>query len=273
MNDSAIVKAARAVYQGLPEDLRHDVDEFLAGVFLGSAPQLESHIDALYEAYAPVRKLMHGSGVTLYRGEPKDRPALKRKFLSWTPSWKLANHFATTRGHVIVEAEVRTSDVVAVFVSPTNTRYVEYLVRDRKEYHEKESDEQIPLYGRIEHDHLGRDLGWEGANWATMGEFLPDRVRAERPHLERALHAVGGALLNLYINEEDEGAVASVVIPSSVKTVEIADDLKAEVGPYLVNDLRPYLGRWSPKSRRGAEEQRTAARVMARFAKQSSSAK
>jgi hypothetical protein len=209
--------------------------------------------DELYEAYAPVRDLVrkrHGSKVTLYRGEPKNKPRLKRKWLSWTPSWKLATYFGVghDEDHEIVEAQVRTSDVIAVFVSPHNSSYIEYVVRDRPEYHAQQSEEQVPLMGYITNDSKGKELGWpvQTVLNGQLGywDFDPDHARQEFPKIQRAVEAVGGKVLGRFINEEDEGASMTVLLPSTVETRKSpGGDLVTNVGPYYVENLRPYMGR------------------------------
>lgn len=260
--DRAVEQAALEVYKTLDPGLKHEVDTFLRGVIMGKAPYLEKFVRELYDAYEPVRAMVrkrHGSKVTLYRGEPVDKPALKRKFLSWTPSWKLATHFSGD-DHEIIEADVRTSDVIAVLVSP-NLRYVEYLVRDRKEYHERQSEEQIPFRGFISHAADGKQLGFpvETELNGHMGywDFDPGHARREFPKIDRAMKAVGGKLIGKYVNEDDEGAGATVLIPGDVPGIKRgpSGDPEVEIGPYLVTDLRPMAG----------QSLRMAQRVVARY--------
>lgn len=213
------------MFEALPSDLKHGVETFLHGVFGGSAPALEAHADELYDLYTPVRNLVHskhGAEVTLYRGEPVDKPAIVRKFLSWTPSFKMATHFAQMRGYEVVTASVRVADVVAVFVSPHDAKYIEYLVRFRKSHHEK--GQQLPLKGYVEFD-------------IPFGGWSVELAQTMVKRLEHELAAMGGSILQTNISEEYEMATAYVLVPANVK---IDENDSTRIGEFEAQFLEVY---------------------------------
>jgi len=221
---------AERVFKELDPNLQHQVESFLWGVRVGKAPALEAHTAELYKAYAPVRQVLQGS-VHLYRGEPVDRPKIRRKWLSWSPSKRIAAEFALEEGHEVIEADVRASDVVAVLLSPHNRSYVEYLVLDRPQYHKR--GRGLPSVGDIEDDARGNGLGWASARSV---DFSPDLVRAELPPIERAVQAIGGKVIRVNIDEENEGASVTVALPP--EAVGKQDEVR--VGPYKVEFLQPW---------------------------------
>jgi hypothetical protein len=219
---------AEEVFNDLDPSLQHKVENFLWGVIAGKAPALEAYTDELYEAYTPVRRALPGT-VHLYRGEPVDKPHVKRRFISWSPSKRIAAEFATEQGYEIIEADVRSSDVVAVLLSPHNRSYVEYLVLDRKKYHQ--TGRALPSIGFISEDSRGNGLGWASARSV---DFSPDLVKAELPAIERAVQAIGGKVKGVSIDEENEAASITVGLPP--EAVGGQDEVQA--GPYTVEYLR-----------------------------------
>jgi hypothetical protein len=233
---SGIIDAALAVYAGLPYELRRSVDIFLEGVFEGTAQPLEKHADELYMAYAPARQAIaskHGSTVKVYRGEPKDKPGISRRFLSWTPSYDLAARFAEKKDFEVVEANVKVSDVVAVLVSPHRTSYIEYLVRDRKEYHTK--GKALPLRGVVE-------VFFPGP-WAPDYEakkFTPERAEAVIKDIHSAMQAGKALVIDTDVDEENEVISVYVLVSPEVKIHK--GDLglgSTTIGDYEVENLRP----------------------------------
>lgn len=124
--------------------LRKEVDDFAAGVIMGQAPSLEQHTSALYKAFAPLRKALGGT-TTMYRGQPINPPKIDRKWLSWTTEPRMAARFTDISGDQIIEAKVKSSDVVAGILSPRNPNYIEFLVKNRPEYQTR-SQKQVPIY-------------------------------------------------------------------------------------------------------------------------------
>ena len=215
--DPRIGNLARKIYDELSPTLRHEVDTFVHGVLVGQVPSLETCCtDELYAAYAPMRELlrtMKGGSIHLYRGEPAEKPALDRKWLSWTSSKRLAKWFAERKGSHVVEADVRVADVVAVLLSSQNRDYVEYLVKDRPEYHGASSAHELPG------DDLSAYLSARGSVPGIGPESGPRRpprdgvARYESPH---------GSVR--YVNYEN-GAATSVlqVVTRDGKSATIAN--------------------------------------------------
>lgn len=230
-SNAALHSAAKAVFEGLPPRLRSEVEHFLFGVMPGRAQPIEAHADELYDYYEPVRALLrgkHGRSLTLYRGEPKDKPPIKRRFLSWAASYKLAAHFARAKGYVVVEADVLVSDVAAVLVSPHNEFYVEYLVKDRPGYHEKA--EPLPLVGSCVYyfSQPGEP------DFDTRG-FTVERAEALARRLETAVRAAGGKVLRLKI-KPDDSVQASVQLPANT---EVDDQDRVVLDGLWITNLQP----------------------------------
>ncbi len=238
--DSEIRALSLAIYSELDPQLQSKVDDFLDMVLVGRDQPLEAHTPELYEAYTPVRKLMqrkYGSSIRLYRGEPKDKPPIKRKFLSWTPSRKLAVTFATKRHYEVVEADMHSGDVVAIFASPHNPNYIEYLCRDRKEYHEV--GEQLPYLGTV-------TLSFPYANEEDFVGFDQAKLDKDVQRLTQALHSKGGKILRVHVDRQNEGVRVSVLLPP---TIEVTPDESFQVGEYIAEWLRPYSGSTATVSR------------------------
>lgn len=223
-SDQAVRTAALDVFEALPYKLQHQVEDFLHGVVANQAQTLEKHADLLWDLYTPVRDLVrrHGDTVTLHRGEPVDKPAIARRFLSWSPSRKMATLFAPKRGYEVVSADVDVDDVVAVLTSPHNKGYIEYLVRDRKSYHE--SGQQLPLMGRVDFD-----MPYDG--------FTIELAQTMLARLERELAKVGGRVLQSHVNEEQETAMAYVLVPP---TVTVDENDSTFLGEFEAQNLEPY---------------------------------
>ena len=128
----------------LPENIHRDIESFAHLVLMGQAPSLEKHTSTLYKAFAPLRKALGGT-TTMYRGQPIDPPKIERKWLSWTTEPRMAARFTGDRGDQIIEAKVKSSDVVAGILSPNNPNYIEFLVKNRPEYQTR-SPKQVPIY-------------------------------------------------------------------------------------------------------------------------------
>lgn len=247
-SDSAVRTAALSAFESLPYSLQRQVENFLHGVVVGEVQSLEQHADTLWDLYEPVRELVrrHGAAITLYRGEPVVKPSIARRFLSWTPSRKMATLFAPRRGYEVLSAEVDVDDVVAVLVSPHNKGYIEYLVRDRKSYHE--SGQRLPLMGRVDFD-----MPYDG--------FTLELAQSMLTRLERELAAVGGRMLQSYVNEEQETAMAYVLVPP---TVEIDENDSTFLGEFEVQYLEPYTRLEESARRRPAQTRLSALRAFVR---------
>jgi hypothetical protein len=252
--DKAVYDAAVAVLETMPEPLHREVEHFLHGVFGGKAQPLEAKANELYDLYEPVRALLrgkHGSSVLLYRGEPKDKPQIKRRFLSWTPSYAMATKFAANKGYEVVEADVRVSDVAAVLVSK-NRVYVEYLVQDRPEYHEK-----------------GRGLPYVGIVFVSIEEggfdvYTEMNALIVKKNLEVAILQAGGKVLRIKADEENETITATVELPA---TFAVRPDDTAVIGKYLVESLQPLTEKLAAREPGKVQkaDSRVALNVMGRF--------
>lgn len=231
--DRAIFNVALEVFNSLPNTLKWDVEEFLQGVVVGKAQYLEARADELYEFYEPARRALrskYGAEVHLYRGEPTKKPAIVRRFLSWTPVQRLAARFAAQKGYEVVEADVKVSDVAAVLVSPHNSQYIEYLVKDRKHYHERGSP--LPLVG-------GYMAVYEGPytvpfDLEAFTAWADETVR----RLKSSVESVGGKVLKLKVDRDDEFLGASVQLPP---TVDVDAYDAAHIGQGItIENLQPY---------------------------------
>lgn len=224
---AALRAAAKAAFDSLPLRLQGQVEHFLFGVTVGKAQPLEAHAGELYNHYEPVRALLrskHGMSLVLYRGEPKDKPPIKRRFLSWTASPKLAATFAQAKGYEVVEANVRVSDVVAGLISPHNDFYVEYLVKDRPEYHER--GEGLPLVGDFLYFPGGGD---DPKDFTELAENVARKLR-------EAVQDAGGKVLQLKIYPRDECLSGRVQLPASTP-VDAYD--RATTGKFVFENMRP----------------------------------
>lgn len=216
------IRSLAGVAVDMAADLRHDVDDFLMGVPVDFAPYLEQRVTELYRAAAPVRGLLRTKGATvhLYRGEPTVKPTLSRVFLSWTPLWSLAAHFAEHRGYRVVEADVAVDDIVHVEITPSGG-YVEFLVLDRPEYH------------------VGRPLPWFGfvdRLFMATRNFTVARAKHVERQLRDEVEAVGGQVLNTKIDRENEAVTAAVMIPFGTSP----DGHDVPIGDFVVSSLRPF---------------------------------
>ena|SRR5271166_2272256 len=220
-SDEEVRHLAVEALDALPEDLRYDVTHFLQGVFSGQQQPLEWHTTALHQAYAPVRRLIrrkYGPLLYLYRGEPATTPVMRREFLSWSPSQGLAARFAERRGLSVIEASVSVDDIVAVLVSPVNRAYIEYLVIDRPEYHTQRA--LLPMLGIV-----------------YLGHYYSDaKVAALTRALRRELWVVGGRIIRIKVNREDQYASATVLLPAEV----VGDAHEMTIGEFQIEALAPY---------------------------------
>lgn len=226
-NDEVIRRAALETLEALPYRLKHEVEGFLHGVVVGRAQQLEAYADELFQAFEGVRELVrsrHGDRITLYRGEPAQKPDIARRFLSWSPSRTMSLEFAGQEGHELLTAEVDVDDVVAVLAASHNRRYIEYLVRDRKSYHT--SGRRPPLLCRVDFD-----VPWDG--------FSHELVDGMKRRLERELATVNGRILSMHVDEENGQADAHVLVPANVHT-RVDDDM-IQLGEFELYSPRPYV--------------------------------
>ena len=186
----------------LDPDIAWAVETFSRGVLVGVAPALERYVDALYPAFEPLRDALHsryGSTLHVFRGEPVDRPAIKRRFLSWTTDGEMAAGFADRRGFQVVEADVAVADIVAGLVSEHNPNYIEYLVRDRPSYHER---------GRL----------------VPETKYLEFDDDTERRAVETFVRSVGGRVESISVNGEAIlHAPRGTVVPDEFEPYEIDD--------------------------------------------------
>lgn len=169
------------VYEALPGRLKHDIDSFTHGVFVGQTPRIEGQFTALYKAYAPLREVLrhtYGSTVTMYRGQPKVAPNVKRRFLSWTTNPTMAAEFAQERDYHVLSAEVDIRDVVFGVTIGESGYYVEYLVLNKPKYQAKGSD--VPQMG-----------------------FAVNLEKKEVERLTRAVEDVGGKVIKVKEYTED----------------------------------------------------------------------
>lgn len=224
---------AATVYRSLPLTLRYEIDAFVHGVLGGRAQPLEDHTEELYRAYAPVRAFLrtHDTTIKLYRGEPKNKPQLLRRFLSWTPYRRLAARFAESENYEIIEADVKVSHVVAVLTSPENASYIEFLVRDRKQYHV--FGKQLPWLGWVVVEFPYR---WGKPKVEHFTRAWAENVAAD---VRSAVEARGARVVSTKINEEYENVVVAVEVPPEMKT-GIGDSVM--IGPYKVETLHIYSG-------------------------------
>jgi len=207
-----IRKAIEESMDRLPEDVRWAVEDFAQGVMAGRAPNLERHTRELYKAFAPLRAVLPAE-VTVYRGEPKNPPKIKRKWLSWSPSAAMAAQFGIGTGKHIVEAAVSSKDVIAGILSPHNENYIEYLVWDRPEYHEK-GTENPHVYV------LSRD--WGTYEWTQELHEDESWLEASVRDIER----LGGKVLRVRKYDPDEDFAPSImfVLPSGVSPEPLERD-------------------------------------------------
>lgn len=226
---AALRAAAEAAFNSLPSDLQSEVENFVWGVMAGRAQPIEARADELYDYYESVRAVLrgkHGMSLILYRGEPKDKPPIKRRFMSWAGSYRLAAKFAEAKGYEVVEANVRVSDVAAVLVSPHNSAYVEYLVKDRPEYHER--GEPLPLVGTYTRYFSSPEESDYEPEW-----FSVERANALVEGLKRAVGDAGGKVLGVNI-KRDEWVKVTVQLPSSTP---LTDD-NAWVGGFPIENMQ-----------------------------------
>ena len=200
----------------LPDDIQWDVETFARGVIMGSAPYLEKHTETLYKAFAPLRAAL--GTVTMYRGEPLDPPKIKRKWLSWTTDPRMAGQFAGKGSHII-EARIPAKDVVAGIVSPHNENYIEYLVRDRPEYHQP-SPTQVPLYNFVmmQENHAPWPDGieyWKEEHYTAMLDIMYPNWKQWLQSTQKAVAQAGGKTIKVREPDysEDEPPVVSYVLP------------------------------------------------------------
>lgn len=230
--DRALFDTAMQVYDSLPDDIRGEVDWFLQGVYADQAQKLEKYADELYDLYEPVRSVLrskYGNEILLYRGEPTDKPLIVRRFLSWTTSYSVAAEFARRRGFQVVEADVRVSDVTAVLFSPHNSRYNEYLVKDRKQYHERGTP--LPWLGGLSESYPGP---WTSIlDLEAFTAWSDEVTRDMKTVIERA----GGKVLTVNVDQDDQYVSMGVQLPWTVPV----DDHRAVIGPYVVEGLHPGL--------------------------------
>jgi len=207
-----IRKAIEESMDRLPEDVRWAVEDFAQGVMAGRAPNLERHTRELYKAFAPLRAALPGE-VTVYRGEPKNPPKIKRKWLSWSPSATMAAQFGIGTGKHIVEAAVSSKDVIAGILSPHNENYIEYLVWDRPQYHEK-GTENPHVYV------LSRD--WGTYEWTQELHEDESWLEASVRDIER----LGGKVLRVrkYDPDEDFAPKITFVLPSGASLDSLERD-------------------------------------------------
>jgi hypothetical protein len=220
--DEDVRAAALEVFDALPWRLQLDVEAFLHGIYPGQKQPLERSTATLYRAYAPVRRIIggkYGGRVCLYRGEPRTPPALRRDFLSWTPSRKMAARFAEERGFVIVSAYVDVNDIVAVLFSKQGGFYIEYLVCDRPEYHA--SQFSMPMAGVVFFD--------------FPHGFSRRAVSVRARALRNAVRTVGGRVVRVRVDEDDETASATVLLPAEV----VGDADEMTFGGFTIEGLRP----------------------------------
>jgi len=215
---------ADRVFSGLPLGLQYEVRDFLAGVLVGDVQPLERFERDLYIAYEPVRRLLRERGPTvrLFRGEPINKPGIQRTFLSWTPILSMAAKFSTRRGFEIVGADVDVEDVVAVLYSPHNPEYVEFLVRERPRYH-RQTRYEVPLLGIV---------------YLDLPLFSRASVASALRDLRSRLRSVGGKLVRIRVNEDEEHASVTVILPQSVG----GQGYDFLMGPYRIEALQPYVG-------------------------------
>lgn len=201
----------------LDPSLRWEIKDFAGGVITGKAPALERHTTALYKAFAPLRAALP-SKVTVYRGEPKSPPGIKRKWLSWSPAASMAAKFSRGRDMHVVEATVPSSDIVAGIISPHNDNYIEYLVFDRPEYHAQGTGN--PRWYRVE-----QDLG---------PPWTPERESDESwmPKVRRQIESLGGKVTKVrgYVEEDGFSPMMMFVLPPGVdpsvletRTIKVED--------------------------------------------------
>ena len=154
------------------------LDHFLDAVPAGFQSDIEiEYEDLIYDAFEPMRDALP-LRVRLFRGQPVRPPALTRRFLSWTPSLRMAADFATDRaeegaGHII-EAEVARRDIVAGLDGGGSKydTYFEFLVCNRKKY-QKKSSFQVPDIHTLALnvlDNYWEQDGYEAANQRWMAQ-------------------------------------------------------------------------------------------------------
>lgn len=219
-----VLQVAERVFDELPEKLQHEVREFLHGVFVGDSQPIERYAQEIYLAYEPVRDVLRleGNAVLLFRGEPIEKPKVKRVLLSWSPFIKMSALFAERIGYEVVGAQVKVDDVAAVFLSPTNRRYVEFLVRERHEYHHQ-MHYDVPMLGYVTFD---------------VEPFSRNSVASAARQLRSQLRSMGGRLIYLKIDEREECAWASVTLPQDV----VNGEYYINVGGFTAEAFRPYTG-------------------------------
>lgn len=207
----------------LPDRLRREIDDFAAGVIMGKAPSLEQHTSALYKAFAPLRDALGGT-MTVYRGQPINPPKIDRKWLSWTTEPRMAALFTEARGYQIIEAKVKSSDVVAGILSPNNPNYIEFLVKNRPEYQTR-SQKQVPIYYALYMPLNSRFYDDMPENYGDLSDR--ERLEFEYPDWkrwlkdnERAVEQAGGLVMKRLtpkVNPVERGPFLGVLMPADVK--------------------------------------------------------
>ena len=278
-----IKEAIEESMANLPDRLRWAIDDFAAGVIMGEAPSLEQHTSTLYKAFAPLRKALGGT-TTMYRGQPIDPPKIDRKWLSWTTEPRMAALFTGVRGDQIIEAKVKSSDVVAGILSPNNPDYIEFLVKNRPEYQTR-SQKQVPIYYALYmplnprfYDDMPENYG-DLSDREQLEFSYPDWKRWLKDN-ERAVERAGGLVLNSdppKMNPDEESPFLGVLMPADVKlppALAALDDAKygrpeprymgkvAGLSPlaykYIVLDahaeLNPHVSDWVFSGNKAAKE-------------------
>jgi hypothetical protein len=218
-----IKEAIEESMANLPERLRWEIDDFAAGVIMGKAPSLEQHTSTLYKAFAPLRKVLGGT-TTMYRGQPINPPKIERKWLSWTTEPRMAALFTEARGYQIIEAKVKSSDVVAGILSPRNPNYIEFLVKNQPEYQTR-SQKQVPIYYALYmplnprfYDDMPENYG-DLSDWEQLEFSYPDWKRWLKDN-ERAVERAGGLVMHSdppKMNPDEEGPFLGVLMPADLK--------------------------------------------------------
>ena len=218
-----IKEAIEESMANLPDRLRQAVDIFSAGVIMGKAPSLEQHSSALYKAFAPLRKALGGT-TTMYRGQPINPPKIERTWLSWTTEPRMAALFSGNRGYQIIEAKVKSSDVVAGILSPRNPNYIEFLVKNRPEYQTR-SQKQVPIYYALDMPLNPRFYDDMPENFSGLSDreqldfSYPDWKRWLKDN-GKAVERAGGLVMHNdppTMNPDEKGPFLGVLMPADVE--------------------------------------------------------